>query len=120
MKGLLVMLMLTAGIAPAFPQNFSSRTNTMLVDYTDPKSGLNSTLPKITWQTPLNETVFLKEGKITIELTVESKTPLDKAQLIIRDQETGETKGTMNIPITDEKKLSLAVNRNITLMDGIN
>lgn len=92
----------------------------MSVDYSDSKTSLASTLPKITWQSPVNETVFLKEGKLPVELTVESKTPLNSAQLIIRDKETNQLVGTVNLPIADEKKLTLSVNKNVNLNDGIN
>jgi len=120
MKRFLLLLISIACSVHLFAQNFSSRTNSMALDYSDAKTTLTSTLPKITWQTPLNETVFLKEGKITIELTVESKTPLSTIQLIVRDKATEEVKGTSSIPITDEKKLSVKVNKNIALADGIN
>src|SRR3954468_20182215 len=117
MKQLFILLAFSGWITYSSAQNFSSRTNSMSLDYSDAKTALNSTLPKITWQTPLNETVFVKEGKITVELTVESKTPLNSVQLIVRDQATGEVKGTLPIPVTDEKKLSVTVSKNITLSD---
>jgi hypothetical protein len=120
MKQLFLLVAFGGLVAIASAQNFSSRTNSMSLDYSDPKTTLNSTLPKITWQTPLNETVFVKEGKITIELTIESKTPLSSVQLIVRDKATGEVKGTLPVQITDEKKLSVVVNKNMTLSDGIN
>lgn len=120
MKQLLLLLAFCGWVTFASGQNFSSRTNSMSLDYSDAKTTLNSTLPKITWQTPLNETVFLKEGKITIELTIESKTPLSTIQLFVRDKATDEVKGTSSIPITDEKKLSAAISKNIVLSDGIN
>jgi hypothetical protein len=119
MKRLLIIA-LSAACSVAYSQNFSERTNVMSVDYSDSKTSLTSTLPKITWQSPVNETVFLKEGKLPVELTVESKTPLSSAQLIVRDRETNQITGTVNIPIVDEKKLTLSVNKNLTLEDGIN
>lgn len=119
MKNLILTLIACGSLATAAAQNFSARGNTMAVDYSDPKTNLSSTLPSIEWQTPPNETVFLKDGKLTIELTVESKTPLNTIQLVVRDQVTGEVKGTSNIPITDEKKLSAKISRNVTLADGI-
>src|SRR5579859_3562065 len=103
-----------------YTQNFSARSNTISLDYSDPKNSISTTLAKIEWQTPVNETVFLKEGMITIELTVTSKTPLRSARLIVRDKLSGEEKGGTFISITDEKKLTLKVNKNLTLLDGVN
>src|SRR5579871_2765153 len=101
-------------------QNFSSRSNIMSMDYSDPKNSLSSTLAKIEWQTPVNETVFLKEGTLTVELTVTSKTQLKSARLIVRDKLSNEEKGSTFVSITDEKKLFLKVSKNLTLTDGIN
>ncbi len=120
MKRLFILLLIAIGSTYLQAQNFSSRSNSMTLDYSDPKKAFASTLPKITWQTPFNETVFLKEGKISIELTIESKTPLNSVLLTVRDKATEEIKGTISIPVADEKKLSVKVNKNITLSDGVN
>lgn len=120
MKKLFLLLAIIVWISPALAQNFSSRTNTMALDYSDPKKMLTSTLPKITWQAPVNETVFLKDGKVSIELTVDSKTPLKSIQLILTDKTSGEVKGTMNVALTDEDKLSKKVTKDLTMLDGVN
>jgi hypothetical protein len=105
-------------VTNAQAQSFNSKSNTMALDFSDPKKSFATTLPKIIWVTPLNETVFLKEGFISIELDIESKTPLKKVQLIVREKSTDVIKGTSSIPITDDKKLK--INKNITLTDGVN
>jgi len=120
MKRVLMLLVVVLLYQRNDAQNFSSRSNAMSVDYSDPKNSLSSTLAKIEWQTPVNETVFLKEGTITVELTVVSKTPLKSARLIVKDRSSGEEKGSTFISITDEKKLFLKVNKNLTLSDGVN
>ncbi len=104
----------------AHAQSFKEKSNTMSVDYTDTKSSFSSTLPKIVWQTPYNETVFLQEGKLDIEFTVESKTPLKLATLEILEKESQHIIGSTRLPITDDKQLSLKVNKHIVLLDGVN
>lgn len=101
-------------------QNFNAKSNTLSLDYSDPKATFSSTAPKIEWKSPVNQTVFIKEGSIALDLTVVSKTPLKSVRLVVRDKSTGEEKASTNIPITDEKKLSLQVNKNLTLTDGVN
>ena len=46
--------------------------------------------------------------------------PLNSVQLTVRDKTSDEVKGTISIPITDEKKLAVKISKNITLSDGIN
>lgn len=101
-------------------QNFSAKSNTMSLDYSDPKNTFSSALAKIEWVSPVNQTVFLKEGNIAIELKIESKTPLKSVRLIVRDKVSSEEKASTNIPLTDAKTLTLKVNKNLTLNDGIN
>ena len=120
MKKLALLLIVTGWISQAQAQNFSTRSNTMAVDYTDDKKSLTTTLPKITWQLPLNETVFSKDGKVSIDFLVESKTPLKTLQLILTDKITNEKKGTINVPLTDENRLSKKLTRELTLTDGVN
>lgn len=120
MKNIFLFIAFAGWLTHCKAQSFNSRSNSMSLDYSDPKKTYTSTLPGITWQTPFNETVFLKEGSIAIELTVESKTPLRNVQLMIKDKTSGEVKGSMSIPIIDEKQLSLKINKNLTLTDGVN
>jgi hypothetical protein len=120
MKTLFLLFVMYSWVIQTQGQNFSSRSNAMSLDYSDPKKNFGTTAPKITWQTPFNETVFLKEGKITVEITVESKTPLKSVQLTVADKTTEEVKGTITVPVTDETKLLLKVAKSITLSDGVN
>src|SRR5690348_16947501 len=113
MKALLTLTMLSCCATLTLAQNFSSRSNTMAVDYSDDKTSITSTLPKITWTNPVNETVFLKDGKIELELQVESKTPLKAVQLILSDKNSGEVKSTGNVPLAEENKFSKNVTRNL-------
>src|SRR6478609_5126418 len=101
-------------------QSFNSKSNTMSLDYTDSQKKLASTLPKIIWQAPVNETIFLKEGSLEIKLSVESKTPLTSVQLMILDKASGETIATSSVKIPDEKKTSIQIEKKIKLNDGVN
>jgi hypothetical protein len=101
-------------------QSFSSKSNTMSLDYGDSQKKLSSTLPKILWQSPVNETIFLKDGTLEIKLTVESKTPLTSVQLLITDKGSQEVIGTSVVPITDEKKLSVQIEKKLKFNDGVN
>ena len=120
MKKLFLFFALTGWVIRSHGQSFNSRSNSISLDYSDPKKNFSSTLPKITWQTPVNETVFLKEGKIAVEITVESKTPLKSIQLTVQDKTSDEVSGTIAVPITDETRLLIKITKNITIPDGVN
>jgi len=118
MKTLLTIFLFAAAVA-SNAQNFTSRSNTVALDYSDPQQKFNTTFPKIVWQSPLNETVFLKEGNVTIELTIESKVPLKSVLLTVQDKITGDVKGKTPVVVADQA-LGLKISRAIVLTDGVN
>ena len=120
MKNLFTLFALACLVIQTQAQNFTSRTNVMALDYSDPKKTYTSTLPKITWQSPVNETVFLKEGSLTIDISIESKTPLRAVVLTLKDKATGEVLAKVPIAITEEKQLTLKISKKMTVPDGVN
>ncbi len=120
MKNIIFTLAFICWFSATKSQNFSSRSNTLVLNYADSKQVYTSTLAKIVWQTPFNETVFIKDGKLAIDFTVESKTPLKSVQLTIREKISGAEKGTSSIAVSDENKLYIKITKNITLSDGVN
>jgi hypothetical protein len=120
MKKLFLLFAMTGWVIHSQSQSFNSRSNSMSLDYTDSKKNFATTLPKISWQTPYDETIFLKEGKISVEITVESKTPMKSIQLTVVDQATQEVKGTMAVPIPEETKFLVKIAKSVTLSDGVN
>ena len=54
-------------------QNITTKTNEVSLDFSDPKKSYASSIPKISWNAPENETSFLKEGKINIAASIEAK-----------------------------------------------
>lgn len=120
MKISCLIFALVVGCGMAQAQSFSSKSNTMSLDYGDSQKKLSSTLPKILWQSPVNETIFLKDGTLEIKLTVESKTPLTSVQLLITDKGSQEVIGTSVVAITDEKKLSVQIEKKLKFNDGVN
>jgi hypothetical protein len=119
MKKIILSIVSLIVTISSLAQNFSSRSNEMVLNYSDPKKSLSTTLPKITWQSPFNETIFVKEGKLSVEFTVESKTPIKSIQLLVRDKVENVVRGTVAVPVEDEKQLLIQVNRMLTFFDGI-
>ncbi len=119
MNKLFLLFVMAVCVNHSQGQSFSSKSNAMSLDYSDPNKNFTTTLPKITWQSPVNETVFLKEGNIAIELEVESKTPLKSILLMITEKTSREVKGSTPVAMTDEKKLSMKISKNITIPEGV-
>ncbi len=112
-----ILILITSTVC--FGQNVSSKSNEVALDFTSSKVK-DSSIPKITWLSPENETTFQKEGKVSLSIVVESKDVLKSVVLTLRDKETNTDKGSTNLPINGVKNLSTKAEKNITLMDGIN
>jgi hypothetical protein len=119
MKFIHTSLLCLAIIVNVYGQNFNEKSNTVKVDYSEQKTIYNSTLPKIIWQSPLNETVFLKGGDLQIDFSVESKTALKNVQLVLSEKESGVVRAITSIPIEDVKRLMVKVSKNILFTDGV-
>jgi hypothetical protein len=109
---------LMAGVALA--QNVSSRSQTFELDLSDPKKGVNSTVPAITWITPVPETNYAAEPKFKISFEVESAAALKTITVNIRENELAATRGSLALEPKPEEKNKLAVERTVMLMDGNN
>ena len=99
-------------------QNLSTKSNEVSLDFSNSKKS-NSSLPSVTWISPVNETSFIKEGKLPITIEVNSKTPLKSVNLVIRDKESNEVKGQTAMPISEVTKYVLKINKNLSLPEGI-
>ena len=106
-------------IHTVFAQNVVSKSNEVSLDFSDAKINYATSVPNIVWHTPASDVSFLKEGTFQITVSIESKHPLKSAILTILEKDLHEKRGTMVIQL-DENTLTASLDRNITLLDGIN
>lgn len=118
MKQLLSLALLLASLL-AVGQNNSARSSSIILDLNSKKK-VNSSFPEIAWTYPENEITFTKESQVHLQARIESKTALKSVQLIIKDKSSGEVKASTNVPITEGSSLALKIDRNISLVTGIN
>ena len=118
MKTFLSFILCFGHIANLTAQNLSSKSNEVSLDFSGLKK-TNSSLPLISWISPVNETSFLKDGKISMDIEISSKTSLKKVNLIIRDRGTNEVKAQTSIPISEGAKNLLKIKKNLSLPDGV-
>ena len=105
------LLVLSAGVSA---QNFSDKTNTVVVNYKQPV--VASTLPQITWTTPRIETTLSTEASITINASLKTDLPIKELKLVlISGSETREKSIQIGV-----NEFSKTITQTINLMEGEN
>ncbi|QOI97904.1 MAG: caspase family protein [Flammeovirgaceae bacterium] len=133
MKKLIALSLVFLIATPAlYGQTISAKTNKVSVDFTNAKNDTNSSFPKINWITPVNETVFQKDAKFEVKFNIESRDPLVKVTVNVREKDSspslrggttatqGALRGSMPVEVKEGDKYNMLVERKITLLDGVN
>lgn len=118
MKHALLLALFCASIC-AQGQSNSARSSSVTLDLNSKKK-VNSSFPQISWTSPENEISFSKDGTVHFQLRVESKVALKSVLLAIKDKATGEVKANTSVPIAEGSSLSMKIDKNLTLTQGIN
>ena len=101
-------------------QNVSTRTNEFEVDFSDPGKVMNTTIPVISWVTPVAETNYAQENKYRIKLEIESDKPIKNITIYVKEDENGASRGMTTVEPTFGQELKMVVEKNLTLLDGEN
>lgn len=112
-----VALLLLTTVALA--QNVATRTNEFEVDFNDPKKVTTTTIPVISWITPVAETSYAQENRYSIKVEIESPTPLKNVTISIKESADAASRGTQSVEPGADKNHTV-IERNLTLMDGEN
>jgi hypothetical protein len=116
-RSILVFLCFLAAITSAFAQNVSSRTEKFEVHT---KTPVTSTVPVITWMTPIPEISYSQEGRYKIKFFVETTTPIKAITIQIRESLLTASRGSMTIKPEESQKLYTVVDKTLNLMEGEN
>lgn len=116
----LALLILTGIAFGLQAQNVSSRTNSFEVDFSDPNKLVNSTIPVISWITPVAESNYSGENKYKIKFEIESDKPIKNIQIIIKESEESASRGMMSVQPEEGEQHNTVIEKNLTLMDGNN
>ena len=102
-------------------QNVTTRTNEFEVDFSDPKKLVNSTVPTINWVTPVAETNYSQDPRFKIKVQVESISAMKSITFSVKESLLSASRGSqMTQPSTEDEKHKMAIEKNLTLMDGNN
>jgi hypothetical protein len=116
----LLFSLLAAVAHKSICQNLSAKSNTFAVDLTDSKGLKNSSVPIITWIAPVNETVFHREGKLPVRVSIQSPVAIKTVSVSIREKMQAESRGSMVITPKDNEKMQLTIDRSVTVPEGVN
>lgn len=119
-KWLLAFLFGFASITAAFAQNVSARTNDFEVDFSNPQSQVNTTVPVISWVTPVPESNFSTGNKYSIKVDVTSDVPIRNIIIQIKENDDAAVRGAETIVPKQDEEHDATVEKNLTLMDGDN
>lgn len=120
MKKLLVLLFGIMTVWSVSAQNVSTRTSDFEIDFSDPKKLVASTVPVINWISPVPETNYAQENKFKVKFEIVSTSPLKNVMLSIRESVETASRGTQAIKPEENEKLSMTIEKTLTLMDGDN
>lgn len=118
LKNILPLICLTCSLTFSWAQNVSSRTEKFVVNTKNPVA--SSTVPMITWMTPVPEISYSQEPRYKIKFVVETTSPIKSITISIRESLETASRGSMTIQPEEAEKMYTVVDRSINLMDGEN
>lgn len=98
-------------------QNVSTRTNEFEVDLS---KSVNTTIPVISWVTPIAETNYAQENKYKIKVEIESDKPIKNITIYIKEDEGTASRGMTSVKPEAGQELKMVVEKSLTLMEGEN
>lgn len=117
MKKIIIILIFLAAVLPGKSQNVNAKSNVVSLNFSNGKT-YNSSLPTISWRQPESEVSFTKEGRIAVNVSIESKHELTDVKLIVKEKDSNEPGRTLAIP-PGVNGLQATLDRAINLVDGI-
>lgn len=117
MKTISLSLGLLFIIASVFSQNFSGKTNDVVLNFKNPSAASGSlTLPTIVWKTPQMEYTNTQSNAVDIEASIFSEVELKSVKVIIGDGNA--SRGEKPFDVNKVKEYN--VKQSLKLMDGQN
>lgn len=118
LKNILPLICLTCSLTFSWAQNVSSRTEKFIINTKNPVA--SSTVPMITWMTPVPEISYSQEPRYKIKFVVETTSPIKSITISVRESLETASRGSMTIQPEEAEKMYTVVDRSINLMDGEN
>ncbi|MFZ6010095.1 MAG: caspase family protein [Bacteroidota bacterium] len=120
MKTLLLIIISIAITTGAVSQNVSSRSHEFTVDLSDPKNLKETSVPMITWVAPANETIFLREQRLAVNVEITSPSDIKEVNLFVREKSQAATRGSSTVTPKANEKKKMVIDKNIAMPEGVN
>lgn len=117
MKTKIIAAVLIGATFTCIGQNVSSRTEKFGLST---KNEVTSTVPMVTWMTPIPEVSYTPEARYKIKFVVETTTPIKGITISIRESLLAEARGSMMVKPEEAQKLYTVVDRSLNLFEGEN
>lgn len=99
-------------------QSVSARSNELIVDFSDPRNDHSVSMSTIKWATPVDSVTRLNQETISISAEVNSIYGTLSAKLRVKDLKAGKILSEFKVPIVEETKTHVLVERVFTLTKG--
>lgn len=116
----LSLVLMIVGVTGVMAQNVTTRTNEFEVDFSDPKKLMHSTIPVISWISPIAETNYAQENKYKIQIDVSSERPIKSVTIFIKETAASASRGQTSVKPEAGQELKMLVEKSLTLMEGEN
>ncbi|HQQ96306.1 MAG TPA: caspase family protein [Cyclobacteriaceae bacterium] len=116
-KFFIISMALSLGSILVQAQNFSGRTNEIVIDYKNPSNqGLVTNLPVITWQNPQQEFTNSTSESVELQASITSDIEIKSIRILLGDGTTSRGEKSVETGPTREYKLK----QHLKLLDGQN
>ena len=120
MKKVIIIFILSAIAWYAQSQTLVAKTNKAVVDFSKSQNQVKSSVPKISWLEPLNQTTFQKEADFLMKIKFESKDPLKLITITAKEKGEDTPYATKTIQVKEDQKLEFMLEQKIMLAGSVN
>ena len=121
MKTLLTALVMVMHIGAGLSQNLSTRSHEFVLDTTEEKRMKDSSVPIIIWESPITETVFHREDRLSLRLEVNSPVDIKEIRITIHPKDQPDMRGgSTSITPKELERKKIAIDKSILIPPGVN
>lgn len=114
------LILLVAAIPGSLAQTVSARSTEFAVDLSDPKKMMYSSVPMITWVTPITDMSYSQEAKVKLKLDIVSDKPVKDVTFFVKENAQSATRGQTSVKPEPGQELKFSIEKSLSMMDGEN
>lgn len=119
-KYLIALCLIASSQSIAWAQTLIAKTNKAVVDFSKPQNEVESSVPRINWMLPSNQTTFQKTDDFEFKVVFESKDPLKTITISAREKSEALAYATKTISVPADKNLHFVLEQKMVLAGSVN